>query len=567
MNTIETNFKRWLDSKTLSDEEKEVLISMSNKEKDDAFFTSVSFGTAGMRGVLGLGTNRLNIYTLRKACVGFAMYLIEKVKDAKTRGIVIAHDNRHMAKEFQNECVNTLNSFGIKAYVFDALRPTPELSFAVRYCKAAGGIMLTASHNPKEYNGFKVYDEHGCQLVPVKVERLIEIIDSLPQELDIDLANISKKQETVLDNRIDTDYLELVKLIQLKPELPKNDFKVVFTPQHGASYINAMRLFADLGYEVFPVLSQIAPDPDFGGTQSPNPEDPRSFIEAIKYAKEIKAHLIVMTDPDGDRVGLAFRNKKGEYILVNGNTSAALLLDYVLRTKKERGSLHDNSIVYNTIVSSEIGSKICNYYSVEIKSFLTGFKYIGEEIQKQLEATGSTFVFGFEESYGCLLAPFVRDKDALQAILMYCEMALSYHLDGLNLDDAYEMLQKRVGYFVDTNYSIEFKGLEGAEFMKKLMISLQKPLKQAGTRKVAQYEDYENLVGYNLIDNSKYKLELDKSAVIRIRFTDGCYVCIRPSGTEPKCKFYIGIYSKDKNGTLGKDEELFAELKKVLNII
>ena len=568
MNQIELNYTRWMNSKKLPAEVKKQIRLMNQKDVDDAFFTDLTFGTAGMRGILGWGTNRLNIFTLRKACVGFAKYVLKCVDNAKIRGVVIARDNRHMGLEFQEECVKVLNAYGIKVFVFPSLRPTPELSFAVRYFGAAGGIMLTASHNPKEYNGFKVYDEYGCQLVPVKVNKLIDIISDLPSELEVTLPKIKGNVREEIGSRIDTDYLELVKLIQLKPELNKENFRIVFTPQHGTSYVNAMRLFEELGYDVYPVLSQIDPDPNFSGTLSPNPEDPRSFIEAIKLAKEVKAHLIVMTDPDGDRVGLAYRNIKDEYILVNGNVSAAILLDYVLRTKKDRGSLHQNSVVYNTIVSSEIGQKICEYYGVKHNAFLTGFKYIGEEIQRQLECGGPTFVFGYEESYGCLLAPFVRDKDGIQAILMYCEMALNYHLSGLYLDDAYHIIQEKVGFYSDSSYSIEFKGPKGAVEMDSIMKRLQQnPLKQVGIRMVRTYEDYGNSIGYDFVNNTTYPLLLEKSDVIRIRFTDDCYLAIRPSGTEPKCKFYIGICAKKQNDVLSKDIELFDELKKSLDII
>lgn len=567
MDQIKKNYERWLNSDRLPEAVKDNLRQMSESEKSDAFFKNVEFGTAGMRGILGYGTNRLNIYTLRKACVGFAKFVLERFSDARERGIVIAHDNRHQGVEFQEECCRVLNAYGIKAYIFDALRPTPELSFTVRYLKAVGGIMLTASHNPKEYNGFKVYDEQGCQLVPAKIERLIQIIGDLPDEIDVELPVIEEQKVKLLDYRVDRDYLELVKLVQLKPALDKNDFRIVFSPQHGTSYVNAMRLFKELGYHVYPVMSQVEPDPDFSGTLSPNPEDPKAYIESIKYAKEIDAHLIVMTDPDGDRVGLAYKNRDGEYILVNGNESAALLLDYVLRTKKEDGSLHENSIVYNTIVSSEIGEKICAFYGVKHNAFLTGFKYIGEEIQKQIENDGPVFVFGYEESYGCLLAPFVRDKDGIQAILMYCEMALNYHHQGLYLDDAYTILQEKVGFYDDVSFSIEFKGLAGAEEMARIMKTLQDhPLKEIGKHQVKVYEDYDKLIGYDFINNREYQLYLDRSKVIRIRFTDGCYLSIRPSGTEPKCKFYVGIRADNKKDLQGEGLKLFNELKQILKI-
>ena len=567
MSDVQNNLQRWLKSKNLSKKIKDEIRAMSQAEVDDAFFTTLSFGTAGMRGVLGWGTNRLNIFTLRKACVGFALYVLDNVSGAAERGVVIARDNRHQGYEFQEECVKVLNAYGIKAYVFNSLRPTPELSFAVRYFEAAGGIMLTASHNPKEYNGFKVYDEFGCQLVPYKANRLLSIISNLPEEIDIKVPKGKSKQRIKAKTKIDNDYLKLVRKIQLRPKMEKKDFKIVFTPQHGTSYVNAMKLFEQLGYQVYPVMSQIAPDPDFSGTISPNPEDPRSFIKSIEYAKQIEAQLIVMTDPDGDRVGLAFLNKSGEYCLVNGNISAAILLDYILQSRKEKTKTLRGSVVYSTIVSSGIGKKICDSYKVEYGAFLTGFKYIGNQIQLDIENNGPKFLFGYEESYGCLLAPFVRDKDGIQAIMMYCEMALYYHHKKMDLDDAYTDLQERMGYYLDTCYSLEFKGAKGAEEMQRIMKKLQSaPIERVGSREVKVYEDYKNLISYNISKRCSESIISDTSDVIRIVFKDGCSICVRPSGTEPKCKFYIGITAATKNDTLNKDVELFEELKKILGI-
>jgi len=347
------NYLRWLNSAKVSEQDKEILRKMDQKEIDDAFFKDVEFGTAGMRGVLGPGTNRLNNFTVKKATVAFAKYLLELFPNAKQEGVVISHDNRHMSREFTLLSAETLNDFGIKTYIFDALRPTPELSFAVRYLKACAGIMITASHNPKQYNGYKVYDETGCQLVPDKIKRLLEIIASLPNELEVEYEVAKQRGENILlDNRVDDEYVRLVESIAINKDLDKSNFKVVFTPNHGTSYVNSMRIFKDLGYRIYPVMSQVDPDPDFSGTLSPNPEDVRSFIEPIKLAKEIDADLIVMTDPDGDRVGLGYKAKDGSYQTLTGNQSAALLMDYIFSQKKAKGTLSDNGVMYYTIVTS-----------------------------------------------------------------------------------------------------------------------------------------------------------------------------------------------------------------------
>ena len=380
MSTLD-NYNRWLNSSRVDEATKEVLRKMNQQEIDDAFFKDVEFGTAGMRGVLGPGTNRLNNFTVRKATVAFGKYLLELFPNAKEMGVVISHDNRHMSREFTLLSASVLNDLGIKTYIFDSLRPTPELSFTVRYLKACGGIMITASHNPKQYNGYKVYDETGCQLVPDKIARLLEIIASLPNELDVEYEVEQVKGENVLlDKSVDDEYVKLVEKIAINNDLDKSNFKVVFTPNHGTSYVNSMRIFSDLGYKIYPVLSQIDPDPDFSGTLSPNPEDPRSFIEPIKLAKEIDADLIVMTDPDGDRVGLGYKASDGSYQTLTGNQSAALLMDYIFDQKKQRGQLSKNGVMYNTIVTSSIGEQIASYYGVKTEQFLTGFKFIGNRI-------------------------------------------------------------------------------------------------------------------------------------------------------------------------------------------
>ena len=566
MSLVEQNYQRWLNSPKVSEETKEELRKMSQAQKDDAFFKDVEFGTAGMRGVLGPGTNRLNEFTVRKATVGFARYLLELFPKAKEMGVVISHDNRHQSREFTLLSAKVLNEFGIKAYIFDALRPTPELSFAVRYLKACGGIMITASHNPKEYNGYKVYDETGCQLVPDKIKRLLEIIASLPNELEVEYKVADKPGETeMLDSRVDDEYVRLCESIAINKDLDKSNFKIVFTPNHGTSYVPSMRIFKDLGYDIVPVLSQCTPDPDFSGTLSPNPEDPRSYIEGLKLAKEVGAKLLVMTDPDGDRVGLGYLASDGSYQTFTGNQSAAMLLDYILSERKKRGQLSDNGVMYNTIVTSSLGKEIAESYGVKTEQFLTGFKFIGNRIDYYEKlGNGPHFEFGYEESYGCLIAPFARDKDGCQAILLYCEMALYYDKLGKPLDIVWDELQQRYGYHLDLAYSIEFKGSSGQQAMDSLMDQLHNnPLKELNGVRVTRVEDYLKQIAVSGIREEE--ITLPKSNVVKLFFENGNTITVRPSGTEPKVKFYFGMKS-DKKIEKAQADELYLDLKKVLNI-
>lgn len=564
----ERNFERWLNSPRLSDEEKQELLKMSNQEKDDAFFQNIEFGTAGMRGILGLGTNRMNVYTVKKATIAFALYLLEKFPNAKEAGVVISHDNRHMSREFTLLSSKILNEMGLETYIFDSLRPTPELSFAVRELHTVGGIMITASHNPKEYNGYKVYDENGAQLVPEKIKRLLEIIDEIPDELSINVkVDEHPGHETVLSHVIDDEYVKLVESIQIHPELSKDDFKVVFTPNHGTSYLNGMRVFKELGYQVIPVTSQCDPDPDFKGTLSPNPEDKRAFIEPIKVAKAHDADLIVMNDPDGDRCGLACKMPDGEYRLFTGNESGALLIHYIMSERQKMGTMPKKSIMYDTIVTSDLGRKIARSFDVEVKSFLTGFKYIGNQLHyDEIMPNRPTFLFGYEESYGCLIKPFVRDKDGLQAILLYSEMALFYKKQGMSIYDALIKVQKEYGYHYDFVDSLYFEGSEGAAMMKKLMDDLHYHAPRAiNGIKIIQIDDYLLQKSFDLIDNREKPLGLDKSDVIKIFLADDSWIAVRPSGTEPKCKFYIEVVG-DKDSLKEKAEGLYNSLKGILGI-
>ncbi len=564
---VTENYNRWLNSPKVSKETKVLLRAMSKEEIDDAFYKNIEFGTAGMRGVLGPGTNRLNEFTITKACVGYAKYVLELFPDAKVRGVVISHDNRHMSREFTLLCSKILNDFGIRTFIFDSLRPTPELSFAVHYLKACGGIMITASHNPKEYNGFKVYDDKGCQLVPSKISRLLEIISSLPNELEVEYKTEKDRGETVkLGKEIDDAYVNAVESISLHRDIDKSDFKIVFSPSHGTTYRNLMRIFKDLGYCVFPVKSQCNPDPNFSNTRSPNPEDPRSFEEAIKLAEKINADLIIVTDPDGDRVGLAYHSRTGVYKLFNGNESACLLFEYLCKERAKQGLVPPDPIMYTTIVSSPLGEKIAAHYNIPTKSFLTGFKYIGNQIGIDEETGHPTFFFGFEESYGCLCSPIARDKDGLQAALMYSEMAVYYRkVHDINLGQAYTSICETYGYHLDTVHSVEFKGSSGASEMDQIMETLRnKPFKSLLGYNVVCTEDY--LLGTRVKDGKKEKIDLPKSNVLRFTFSDGSVLAVRPSGTEPKVKFYVSIVEQEREAAIEKTDMFFMKLNAYLNL-
>lgn len=563
--TIKERFNKWK-AYPLSEDLRKELEAYDEDQINDAFYCDLEFGTAGMRGVLGPGSNRLNIFIVRKATVGFAKYLLQTFSNAKEMGVVIAHDNRLYSREFTLESARVLSSFGIKTYIFDSLRPTPELSFAVRKAKACGGIMITASHNPKEYNGYKVYDETGCQLVPHKIKSLVEIIGSLGDELDVEIGNEEPGEIITLGQEYDDDFVSHVESIQLNSELDKKDFKIVFSPQHGTSYVNAKKIFADLGYNVIDVVEQCNPDPLFSGTISPNPEEKSAYVKAIEYAVKNDADLILTTDPDADRVGIAFKNSLGEYELYTGNQTGSLIIDYIFSQRRAKGLLSRNGVMFNTIVTSSLGAKIANSYGVEVESLLTGFKFIGDKIHQYEMSKEKTFEFGYEESYGYLVKPFARDKDALQALVIISEMVNYHRLKGFTLDQVMDRIQKEYGYHQDELYSIYFKGQSGLKVMKDLMQSLRtSPLKEVGEYKVVAYEDYLLQKRVDLKGNET-KIDLPTSDVLKFFFEDGSTLAIRPSGTEPKCKFYYGAVGKTKEEVISKPSSMHKTLLELLKI-
>lgn len=567
MLTIEEKIKAWNKSTLVSKDDKAILKAMTPDQKQDAFFKDIEFGTAGMRGVMGPGSNRMNFFTILKAAVSFGEYLVAKFPDARERGVVIAHDNRHNSREFCEETAEILNFNGIKVYIFDSLRPTPELSFAVRYLNCVGGVVITASHNPKQYNGFKVYDENGCQLVPEKIQPLLDIINSKPSELETAVPEYEPHGRLITCGpEVDDEYCKEVLSIRLNPDVKKEGFKIVYSPQHGTSYVNAMRIFKEAGYEIIPVEAQCSPDPDFSNTLSPNPEDPKAYNLALEIAKKEHAQLIVMTDPDADRVGVAYLSNKGEYHRLTGNNGGAILMDYIFSQRKAKGLLSRNGVMFNTIVTSGLGEEVATWYGVKTVQTLTGFKFIGEKIH-ECEVNGAPhFEFGYEESYGALIAPFARDKDGLQALLLYCELACFYAEQGKSLDEVLYEIQNRTGkFFKDVQYSTEFKGAEGAKKMAQLMQRLRdNPLREVNRTRVNTVEDY--LTGVKSENGYESKLDLPKSDVLRYILDDNSTIAIRPSGTEPKCKFYIGAVSSDPEEVDSKPQKIYLWLKNFLKL-
>lgn len=565
--SVEEKYQKWMNSDIPSDL-KSQLLKMNQDEIYESFYTDLEFGTAGIRGILGPGSNRLNIYVIRKATIGFCKYLLELSEDAKERGVVISHDNRLYSREFTLESAKVLSSYGIKTYIFDSLRPTPELSFAVRKTHAIGGIMITASHNPKEYNGYKVYDEEGCQLIPSKINRLVEIISSLGDEIDCKYGEEEIKGEIItLDSSIDEDYVSHVLSIQLHPELSKDNFKIVFSPQHGCSLERATDIFNKLHYNTTYVKEQCVHDPLFQGTVSPNPELKEAFDLSIKYAKKVDADLILNTDPDADRIGIAFKNSLGEYELFTGNQTGALLVYYILSQRKEKGLLSNNSVIFDTVVTSSLGKEVAKYFNVETESVLTGFKFIGDKIHQYELSKEKQFEFGYEESYGCLIAPFARDKDSLQALVMVCEMTNYYLKQGKTLDIVLDEIMSLVGYHEDRVFSINFFGANGKIQMNNILSSLREnPITSIENSPLVKYEDYKEQKIYDNNKNVIGEITLPKTNLLKFYFKDGSTIAIRPSGTEPKCKFYFGAVSSKKEDCINKTNRMHEELTNYLNI-
>lgn len=547
-----SNYEKWLNFEGLDPSLKTELETMDESTKEDAFYKNIEFGTAGMRGLLGAGTNRMNIYMIRKANVGFAKWILEQ-PDGANRGVAISYDNRHMSYIFANESAKVLAGFGIKTYLMECLKPTPELSFAVRYFKCAGGIMVTASHNPREYNGYKVYDDTGCQLIPEWADQVTKYVNEVEDELTIKVPTSDEAFPYInwVGEEVDRAYYDAVKTCEVNPGLDKSDFKIVYSPQHGADNWPVRTVLKELGYNVVPVLSQCAPDPDYYNTKSPNPEVPASYEEAIKVAKKVDADVIAVTDPDGDRLGVVAKHN-GEYVLMSGNQSAAVYLEYILSELKKQGKLPSNAVMYNTIVTSDLGELVARSYGVDVEKTLTGFKFIGDKIRKYEKTGEKQFIFGYEESYGCVVKPFVRDKDAVQAVLLAAECGNFYKKQGKDLIDVLNELYAKHGTFKETQIALAKAGVEGAKRIQEIMDTLRKDHpKEIGGYKVTLAEDYQNSTR-----SDGTTIDLPKSNVLKYYLEDGSWIAARPSGTEPKCKFYFSIKGKDADDAAAKTDVL-----------
>lgn len=552
-------YEKWLNHPALTDAEKEELKNMSEQQIKDSFYTDVAFGTAGMRGLMGLGPNRLNIYTIRKATQGFANYLNKNNK----KSVAIAYDNRFNSKEFAYDCAKLLASNNITTYLFDSLRPTPELSYAVRYYKCDGGIMITASHNPKEYNGYKLYDETGCQLIPELASAVIAEISELGEPLDIKPSDdYDKSLINIVNEEVDKAYYDDCLSIQLRKDVDKN-FKIVFSPEHGASYHAVMDTLKMAGYDVEEVVSQSNPDPAFSGTKTPNPEEPGAYEEILKLAKEKDAKLLLVCDPDGDRMGVGIKERSGDYTILNGNQTGALLLEYILSSYEDLGIKVDNPCMFNTVVTSDIGEAIARYHGCDNERTLTGFKYIGNKVRQYEKNHEKTYVFGYEESYGSLIKPFVRDKDATQACLMLAEACAYYLSKGKTLMDVMNEAYEKVGYYYDTQFSVMLPGADGAVKLQQIMSSIREnPLEVPGF-KTLKIEDYKLQKVYengNVEDFVKH----DVSDVLKYYLEDGSFIAIRPSGTEPKCKCYLSVKDTSMAKAKAKCDGFIAYVKQIL---
>lgn len=565
MSIVEERYEKWVSHPNLDPRYKDELNNMDAQEKNDAFYTLIEFGTAGMRGLLGPGTNRINIHTIRKATQGYANYIKKAGEAACKAGIAIGYDNRHMSKEFAFDCADLLAKNNIASYVFESLRPTPELSFAVRHLHCFGGIMITASHNPKEYNGYKLYDDKGCQLVPALAGQVIDEVNAIEDELAID-ANCTDKQKklvTVIGKEVDEEYYKNVLGIQLNPDV-KKDIKIVFSPEHGTANIPVQEVYKRAGYTCIPVVEQCTPDPDFSNTPTPNPEQPGAYELALKYARENDADVILVCDPDADRMGVGVKHN-GDYVVLTGNQSGSVEIEYICSQLKEKGLMPENPVMFNTVVTSDLGEKVAADYGVETEKTLTGFKFIGEKVAKYEVTHEKNYVFGYEESYGSLIKPFVRDKDAPQACLMLAEAASFYKQQGKDLVDVLDSLYERHGTYEESQVALTLSGEAGANRIKEILADLRKdaPTEINGS-KVVRSEDYKECT----IREGDTVTELTgftKSDVLKYYLEDGSWIAVRPSGTEPKCKFYYCIKGNSKEDAHEKTVAYQQAMKELTN--
>ncbi|HEL1557237.1 TPA: phospho-sugar mutase [Streptococcus suis] len=567
--TYQESYQTWLDFADLPDYLRKELVAMDEKTKEDAFYTNLEFGTAGMRGYIGAGTNRINVFVVRQATEGLAKLVESKGEEAKKRGVAIAYDSRHFSPEFAFESAQVLAAHGIKSYVFESLRPTPELSFAVRHYNAIAGIMVTASHNPKEFNGYKVYGEDGGQMPPADAAALTDYIRAIENPFAVELADLEASKEngliTVLGEETDVKYLEELKDLSINPELIAEygkDMKIVYTPLHGTGEMLARRALAQAGFESVQVVeAQATPDPDFSTVASPNPESQAAFALAEELGREVDADVLLATDPDADRVGVEVRQADGSYWNLSGNQIGAIIAKYILEAHKQAGTLPANAALAKSIVSTELVTKIAESYGATMFNVLTGFKFIAEKIQEFEEKHNYTYMFGFEESFGYLIKPFVRDKDAIQAVLIVAEIAAYYRSRGMTLADGIDEIFKEYGYFAEKTISVTLSGKDGAEQIKAIMAKFRdNSPEQFNATDIAVFEDFA-LQTKTDKDGNVEKLTTPPSDVLKYTLADDSWFAVRPSGTEPKIKFYIATVGE----TLAEAEEKIANIEKEIN--
>ena len=572
--SYQETFKFWLEDSYFDDATKQELLAIRNDEKEveDRFYRDLEFGTGGLRGVIGAGTNRMNIYTVRKATQGLANYILKK--GGKEKGIAIAYDSRLMSPEFADEAALCMAANGIKAYVFDALRPTPELSFALRKLGCISGIVVTASHNPPEYNGYKVYWEDGAQVTAPKDKEIIGEVNAVTDYHDVKTMDKEEAKKAglyiVIGKEIDDAYMEELKKQIIHPEVIKemaDDIRIVYTPFHGTGNVPVRRILSELGFKnVYVVPEQELPDPKFTTLEYPNPEDPKAFALALKLAKEKDADIVLATDPDADRLGIYAKDMKtGEYVSFTGNMSGMLIAEYILRERTATKTMPENPALVTTIVTTNMAKAISDDYHVKCIEVLTGFKYIGEQIKWFEESGSNNYVFGLEESYGCLAGTHARDKDAVVAVMCLCEAAAWCKKNGITLWDQMLKLYEKYGYYKESQYAITLKGIDGSRQIAEIMDQLRSnPPKEFGDLKVTSLRDYKSGKTKDMETGAETATGLPESNVLYFDLTNDSWCCARPSGTEPKIKFYMGVKGTDLADAEAKVEALTAALKEKL---
>ena len=562
------NYQKWVDFAELPDYLRQDLENMDEKTKEDAFYTNLEFGTAGMRGLIGAGTNRINIYVVRQATEGLARLIESKGGNEKERGVAIAYDSRHFSPEFAFESAAVLAKHGIKSYVFESLRPTPELSFAVRHLNCFAGIMITASHNPAPFNGYKVYGEDGGQMPPHDADALTTYIRAIENPFAVEVADVEAEKASglieVIGEAVDTEYLKEVKDVNINPALIEEfgkDMKIVYTPLHGTGEMLARRALAQAGFDSVQVVeAQATPDPDFSTVKSPNPESQAAFALAEELGRQVGADVLVATDPDADRVGVEVLQKDGSYLNLSGNQIGAIMAKYILEAHKNAGTLPENAALCKSIVSTDLVTKIAESYGATMSNVLTGFKFIAEKIQEFEEKHNHTYMMGFEESFGYLIKPFVRDKDAIQAVLVVAELAAYYRSRGLTLADGIEEIYKEYGYYAEKTISVTLSGVDGAEQIKAIMAKFRNNApKEWNATTITVVEDFKAQTS-TVADGTVTALTTPPSDVLKYTLADGSWIAVRPSGTEPKIKFYIAVVGESNEDSQAKIANIEAEI-------